>query len=170
MAIEPTQGRRLSRRLILAPVILPLFLLTLLLTGLILGSRTPVSRIQSPPQRLLPGNPLPDGAECLWPPYGSDVILCRVTADRSLIYLTYDVHRQMITRTSLAIADQPIGSLILDWGTPTGIRIYSWSVQVCWGLKSVYISANPFRPINRTSFVSFGLEPEETIPWHGFSG
>jgi hypothetical protein len=171
MATQPGRtAQRGFKTFVIAPMGLTPILLALIIGGILFGSRAQSPRVFEPPPQFLPGNGLPEDAQCSWPPYGGDMILCRKLWDHGLMYMTYNVRKRVIIRTSLPISDQTLGGLILAWGTPTAVSRFTWAVQVHWGMKSVYVSARPFRPSNRTTFISYTLDSEDdTTFWRGFA-
>jgi hypothetical protein len=140
------------------------------ITGIFRLSRTELSHQDDPPAHIMPGQPLPSEARCAWYPYsGGDAVVCRMYVGYDTAFLTYDGSRRRILRTSLPLHNETVGQLILNWGQPTGVKRLPWATQVYWGTRSVYVSSLAFAPDNHTSFVSYTLFPEETVPWTGFS-
>jgi hypothetical protein len=170
MRVGPEQTARPARGYILImALVLTLGFQTLIILAIIKSSRTELRHIDEPPGYLLPGHRLPDNAQCTWAPHAGDTMLCRIFLHDNLFYLTYNVTQKTIVRTAMSASNETIGDLILAWGTPTGMQRFPWAVQVYWGTRSVYISARPFRPDNRTAFVSYNLNTVGALPWQGFA-
>ena len=153
-------------------VVIVIAVLTLALASLIYGTVAHSARQRfppaDPPQAMLPGNPLPEQAECTWPPYASESMACRLSSNGQMFYFTNDAQRGAIIRTSMEVEDQTIGGLISVWGPPTGVQMYAWAALVSWGSRSVFVSSHPFSPSNHVSFIRYTLEPEPLAPWTGF--
>jgi hypothetical protein len=144
---------------------------TIAITAVILHTRQAVPQITEPPRTFLPGEPLPVGTRCMWPPRGQwrEVTSCSTTLGDMVIHMAFDTNRQIVTRTSVQIDRQMIGTMVLAWGIPTGIRRTVRSAEMQWGMRSVYVSTSPLQPSNATSFVFYSLEQEPASTWAGFA-
>jgi hypothetical protein len=121
------------------------------------------------PDFAMPGNDLPPRAACDRRMASEEIMYCSFYYHEKLIYLTYDtVKRQIVTTVTSLGSQQPIGNLLLDWGTPTGIMRWGIATKVFWGNKSVYLVARPFAPESKGRFISFTLEKRDTMTWAGF--
>jgi len=138
--------------------------------GVILVSKAALPSVTDIPEKLLPGNVMPGDVGCLQSPYSGERVSCRLlTSQNDLIYITFDTKRHVITRASMLIERQPIGDLIRAWGPPTGIKKMRWAMQVRWGMRYVYVSAQPFSPENAVGFISYAIDPDDVSPWKGFT-
>jgi hypothetical protein len=130
-----------------------------------------IDQLPEIPENLLPGNLLPRPCMCSWPSgIPHDVGYCAVYVHGRKIYLGYETDRRRIVNVSYAGQGKPVGDLLLAWGMPTGIRRYSWSVEVYWGNRSAYVSNKPFGPKSKTLFIMYTSDRPKTEPWHGFTG
>jgi hypothetical protein len=145
-------------------------LLSVAIFTTILASKAALPPVTDIPEKLLPGQIMPDDVSCVPSPYSGERISCRaLSSDNELIYLTFDARSHVIRRASMLIDRQPIGDLIRVWGPPTGIKKMRWAMQVQWGMRYVYVSAQPFTPENGVGFVSYALDTDEVAPWKGFT-
>jgi len=161
-------GYRQWRKLVAFAGVL-LIVMTLLVFGVVRLSYAQRQPIYAPPPSLLPGNQLPDGADCFWYPYQyGDTVSCYMKTTPKRVYLAYDTRRQIISQTSMFIDEETVGSLILTWGQPTGVKQLGWSMQVFWDNRYVYVRNDPFEPDNYLGYVTYTLEPDKTTPWTGF--
>lgn len=127
------------------------------------------SQIVQLPEDLLPGNPVPQPCDQIWPPdYLSDSSYCQITLNSRRIYVTYSVRHGTITRLSYSGQGETVGDLMLAWGMPTGMRDRGWAVEVFWDKRSIFASAKPFNPNSSIYWISYTLNPEATRPWRGF--
>jgi hypothetical protein len=143
--------------------------ISVLIFGTLLIARAAPPSLYTPPESLMPGQPLPAGVMCAWPPLNEKMVHCHIFLDHD-IYIVYDSSRGVIISTSVSLDDQAsVGELIVAWGTPTGQRRYSWSTQVQWGSRYVYVSSRPFSPSNMPYFIHYTLEPDSVRAWNGFA-
>ncbi len=145
-------------------------ILAVVICGLTLTARAyPVDPVELP-QHLLPGNPLPEDADC--EPgsyYVGEWRHCRVLANGIEVELTYDARLRQIVRTDSQFSEQTLGQLILAWGPPTGIsRRYRWPIRIQWGSRYVYVYTDQFGPRNSAYAVHYTMEPRAAFPWTGF--
>ncbi len=148
-------------------LLLPLIPLTM---SILIVSRTGVSsKIYTPPQAYLPGNPLPltSGEEtCVaLQPYSSS---CRTHVQDHEFYWYYELGTYKIIRTTISAEENTIGDLIIAWGTPTGFDQYDTSIVVSWGTRSALLVTNSFQPYSQVRFIEYDTEPLKRSGWHGF--
>ncbi|MCC7451954.1 MAG: hypothetical protein IT324_31395 [Anaerolineae bacterium] len=145
-------------------------LLSVVNLTVILVSRATLPAVSDIPETLLPGHVMPDDVSCVPSPYSGERVSCRVlSGDNDLIYVTFDAKGHVIRRVSMLMDRQSIGDLIRVWGPPTGIKKMRWAMQVQWGMRYVYVSAQPFSPENGVGFVSYDLDLDGVAPWKGFT-
>lgn len=162
-----TRHKRITRTAFLATGLCAA--LIVVVAGVIIASRSnATSQPIEPPATLLPGNRLPEEARCDYHPFLDSRIYCSTTRDGSTVYLSYDVARHEIMDTVIFTNHMTIGDLILAWGAPTGYTRSGAALQVYWGSRSAYIFVGTFSPNSRTSFITYSLEPRETLDWRGF--
>jgi len=138
--------------------------------GMIVLSRATRPVAPELPQQLLPGQSLPNNAECDTLPPKGGWQYCHVLDGDTVVELTYDTERQVIVHSDFQLGTATIGELVLSWGTPTGIdRRDNWPIRMQWGQRFVYIYANPFSPNNNAYSVHYVLEPRAAAPWTGFT-
>jgi hypothetical protein len=89
--------------------------------------------------------------------------------DNALVYFMFSSRDQTIARLSYTPRSGNLGDLLLAWGTPTGINRLSWSTEVHWGNRVVYVANNPLAPESRILYIAHNLAPERSQPWRGFT-
>jgi hypothetical protein len=140
------------------------------ITSIMLSTRRALPAVAELPSQYMPGSALPLTARCRWNGYGQgDIVPCQDRLSRSTVYIAYDVERKIIIRALVSASGQSVGEMILAWGRPTGIRRYSRSAEVQWGIRSIFVSTYPFEPNNRSSFIFYDLQPDSATTWTGFA-
>src|SRR5437016_4889778 len=114
--------RHVRQHIVVSIASLTTIFMLLAMGGVIISARTSLPPILEPPPSVMPGSSLPLGARCSWPNrVRGNLLYCYVAVDNDMIYLAYDVHRQVIIRTTVPTYEKPVGGYILAWGVPTGI-------------------------------------------------
>ena len=148
--------------------ILWLFLMLLMLCIPIVSNASVTSEIYTPPQRVLPGSPLPRFAgEDACDKFAPVNMICG-ELDGQKIYWSYESKTQKIVRTIILAAEYTIGDLILAWGTPTGFDRYGTAIFVSWEARSAHLMTDFFHPYSPIRFIQYDLEPPQRSVWRGF--
>ena len=141
----------------------------LTLSNLSVSSNGIPTEIYTPPQMVLPGNPLPRFAgEDACDKFAPVNMICGEIDGRK-IYWSYESETQKIVRTIILAAEYTIGELILAWGIPTGFDRYGTSIFVSWEARSAHLMTDFFHPYSRVRFIQYDLEPPQRSVWRGFS-
>ena len=151
--------------------ILFLSMIPLTASVLIVSRMNVPSKIYTPPQAYLPGNPLPRFAgkdSC--DKFAPINMVCNGPVFGQKIYWYYELGTRRIVRTGISASEYTIGDLILAWGTPTGFDQYGTSIIVSWGARSALLVTNSFQPYSRVRFIEYDLEPYRRSRWRGFVG
>jgi hypothetical protein len=166
----PPVRRHIQHKGVVRGVVLSIVFLIVIIAGITLPARAAERHFEDPPLQVMPGSHLPDGAVCNWTTYSrGDMMYCNIALQNKTLYFSYDLRRKVIVHTSMPVDKQTVGNLIVVWGDPTGIEHYTWSAEVQWGNRSIFVSTHPFNPTSEIYFVSYNLDLTPASPWHGFT-
>src|SRR5690349_16644902 len=120
----------------------------------VLSSGSP-TKIYTPPQMVLPGNPLPRFAgEDACDKFAPINMICGELEGRKF-YWYYELATRRIVRTGVSASEYVIGDLVLAWGTPSGFDQFGTTIIVSWETCSALLTGRLLHPDSRIRFIEY---------------